>query len=69
MPVTASNLVGLTCSFEYKGKRVVGVVTKAEAAEPFGKGKIPDFWVWVRGASGKEVRVSMVESYMSFPDR
>ena len=66
---TAADLVGLKCSFDRDGKRVVGVVTAAQPADHYGPGKIPDFLVTVRGASGATVTVSMVETYMSFPDR
>jgi hypothetical protein len=69
MPVTATDLIGQRVSFDHDGKRLAGIVTKAESAPAFGPGKIPDFTVWVRGASGRELKVSLVESYMTFPDR
>lgn len=69
MPLTADNLVGRSCSFQYGGKTLVGVITEAKPAEPFGKGKIPDFTVTVRGKSGQTVTVSFVETYMSLSER
>lgn len=67
------DLVGLKCSFDrvVNGKtvRVVGIITAAVGAEPFGPSKIPDFHVTVRGGSGAQVKVSMCETYMSLPDR
>jgi hypothetical protein len=69
MPVTATDLIGQRVSFDHDGKRLAGIVTAAQSAEPWGRGKIPDFRVTVRGTSGRELTVSMVETYMSFPDR
>lgn len=68
MPINPTDLIGLKCSFEHNGKRVTGIITDAKPAEPFGKGRIPDFSVTVRGASGRTLTVSMCESYMSLPD-
>ncbi len=67
MPINPADLVGLQCTFDRGGKRLTGIVTDAKPAEPYGPGKIPDFLVSVRGASGQTVTVSLVETYMSFP--
>lgn len=63
-------LIGLEASFDLDGKRPVGIITAAEKAEPYGPGKIPDFLVTVRGQSGRELKVSMVHTYMTlkYPD-
>lgn len=69
MPLNPADLVGLKCSFDHKGKRLTGVITDAKDngfAEP---GHIRDFLITVRGQSGATVSVSLVESYMSLPDR
>lgn len=69
MSLDPKQLVGLKASFEHKGQRVVGIVTDAVEAPPWGKGQIPDLTVTVRGQSGRLLTVSMVETYMTFPDR
>lgn len=69
MPITPADLVGLKCSFDHHGKRLAGVITDAKDggfAEP---GHIPDLLVTVRGESGRTLTVSMVNTYMSLPDR
>lgn len=61
--------VGQPVQFDHQGKRLSGIVTKAEAngyAEP---GHIPDALLTVRGSSGKTLTVSLVESRASFPDQ
>lgn len=63
------DLLGLEASFDLNGRRVVGIITAAEKAAPFGPGKVPDFRVTVRGATGQQVQVSMVETYMSLKYR
>lgn len=63
------DLIGLEASFDLDGRRVVGIVTAAEVAEPYGPGKIPDFLCRVRGITGQEVDVSMCHSYMTLKYR
>lgn len=67
--IKPTDLIGQKASFEHDGKRLTGIVTAAENTEPFGKGEIPDFLVTVRGSTGRELKVSMVSTYMTFPDR
>lgn len=69
MSINPQDLIGLQAGFEHHGKRLVGIVTAATLAEPWGKGKIPDFTVTVRGCSGRMLTVSLVETYMRFPDQ
>lgn len=69
MPIIATDLVGISCSFDHEGKRLTGVITEAKPAEPWGKSRIPDFTVSVRGQSGRTLTVSMVESYMTLNER
>lgn len=69
MPIAPADLVGLKCTFDHAGKRLTGVITAAKDNGLTARGAIPDFLVTVRGQSGATVEVSMVETYMSFPDR
>lgn len=62
--IDPKDLIGLQASFELHGRRAVGIIVAAEVAPPFGAGKIPDYRVTVRGESGREVPVSMVETFM-----
>lgn len=50
------------------GRRLVGVVERAEYAGRTARGDIPDYTLTVRGASGSLLTVSLVESYATFPD-
>jgi hypothetical protein len=63
-----SYLIGRTCSFDYAGKRLVGVITEAKDAGLTERGKIPDATCTIRGASGKSVEVSLVEAYVSLKE-
>lgn len=67
--INPSDLVGLKATFDHNGKRLTGIVTAAQDNGLTKRGAIPDFLVTVRGESGASLSVSMVESYMSFPDR
>lgn len=69
MPITAPDLVGLKCTFDHGGKRVTGIITAAADNGLTARGQIPDFLVTVRGQSGATVKVSLVETHMSLPDR
>jgi hypothetical protein len=69
MPLNPTDLIGSKCSFEHKGKRLTGIITDAKDngfAEP---GHLADLLITVRGSSGLSLTVSMIDSYMSFPDR
>lgn len=69
MPITPVDLIGLKCSFDHRSKRLVGIVTAAKDNGLTSRGKIPDILVTVRGDSGQTLTVSMVDTYMTFPDR
>lgn len=69
MPINPTDLIGLKCSFDHDGNRLAGII---DAAEPNGfaePGHIPDILVTVRGTSGRTLKVSLVESYMTLSDR
>jgi hypothetical protein len=62
------NYVGKRCSFDYEGRRLAGVIVSQEYAGLTPRGAIPDHRLVVRGASGRTVTVSLVESYTSIHD-
>lgn len=60
-----TDLIGKPCSFiAPDGRELVGMITEAIETVPYGKGQIPDFVCKVRGASGRTMEVSLVESYL-----
>lgn len=69
MPINPADLIGLKCSFEHTGRRLTGIITDAKDNGLTDRGKIPDILVTVRGQSGQSIKVSLVESYMTLPDR
>lgn len=57
------------CSFmAADGRRLVGIITECIETIPFGPGKIPDFTVTIRGASGATMTVSATESYLQLTE-
>lgn len=62
------NYVGKRCSFDYDGKRLAGVIVAQEFAGLTARGAIPDHRLVVRGASGRTLTVSLVESYTTIHD-
>lgn len=71
-PTGPSRFKGRRISFDHnvngRVARLVGVVEQAEFNGYTQRGKIPDYTLTVRGQSGAVVKVSLVESYASFPD-
>jgi hypothetical protein len=47
-----------------KALRVAGEVVGTSKVVPFGKGKIPDLGLKVRGRSGKTMNISVVANYV-----
>jgi len=55
--------VGLRCSFNFDGRRLVGIVQAQTYIGRTVRGQIPDYRLTIRGESGKTVEISLVESY------
>jgi len=62
-------MIGKPCCFQYSGKELVGIIVDAVEAPPYGPGEIPDALVTVRGASGRQLTVSLVETYLKTTDK
>ena len=56
--------VGKVARFDHEGKRLTGTVVAYHFVGLTKNGKIPDYSVTIRGQSGKELTVSMHETYM-----
>ncbi len=67
--MTAKDLEQRPCSFIHEGKELSGMIVEAVENTPYGPGKIPDFLVTVRGASGRKLTVSLVNSYLRTTDK
>ncbi len=64
-PDQIRNLVGKACRFDYQGKRLSGIIDKAEPKENAQPGNIPDASLAIRGASGKVLTgISLVNAYV-----
>jgi len=66
--MNATELVNKRIGFDYKGKRLSGVITKAVKAPNTTVGNIPDHTLTIRGKSGKLLEVSLVNSYSKIYD-
>lgn len=67
MSLLPVEIIGKSVSFDHPDHgdvRLVGVVIEAKDNGKTARGAIPDLLVTVRGASGKTLTVSFVESYM-----
>jgi hypothetical protein len=72
-PAGASRFLHRACAFDdptggVPPRRLVGVVEEARYVGRTARGQIPDYRCTVRGRSGALLEVSMVESYMTFPE-
>lgn len=54
-------------TFDYKGKRLSGIVIAQRYTGPTERGQIPDYELQVQGSSGAVLTISLVESYATFP--
>lgn len=66
-PSGSARFLGLSCSFNYgtPPRRLVGIVERAIYIGRTARGQIPDYSLTIRGNSGRQVEVSMVESGFS----
>lgn len=58
------HLIGKPASFDYQGTRLVGTIVATKDAGLTERGAIPDAQVTLRGESGKELTVSMVDAHL-----
>jgi hypothetical protein len=69
-PAGPSRFLGRTCSFDYGSppQRLFGMVESAHYIGRTARGAIPDYSLSLRGASGRLVEVTLVESRAVFSD-
>lgn len=60
--------VGLTARFDHGGRRLVGTVKAQRYIGRTARGAIPNHEITVVGATGRELKVDMVESYTTFDE-